>query len=351
MSNNSDWIKEEFDSINISDPRLHRRFFQIAEELADRPADSIHSACADWASSKAAYRFFDNPEVNSDKLLRPHFESTAWRCSSYKRIVIAQDTSYIDFTKHKKTSGLGRSFMSHGKEVKGVCMHAGLAMTDKGLPLGLSYNKLWKRHHNHISQHERTSLPIQLKESYRWIECIKKSRELLDAEEIIIVSDREGDIYEAFEEADKQGVEIVIRSQHDRKLESELKISEELSLCKVRGHHSVIIPGNGSRKEVKAKLSIRFKKIELSAKPSGQVTHQNRRRKDVELYVVDASDIENNLNWRILTTLPVVSLQDAKDVLNYYKMRWNVEIYFKTLKTGCAVEDCRLGEGKACQIH
>jgi hypothetical protein len=68
-------------------------------------------------------------------------------------------------------------------------------------------------------------------------------------------------------------------------------------------------------------------------------------RTDTEVYVVDASDVENDLHWRLLTTLPVEKLQDAKDVLNYYKMRWNVELYFKTLKSVCTIEDCRLGEG------
>lgn len=345
MSNNHDWIQQEFNNINFSDPRLNKRFFKIAEELSDRPADSIHSATADWASSKATYRFFDNHDVDSSKILEPHFSSTAWRCSSYKKVIIAQDTTYIDFTKHQKTTGLGRSFKSHGKDIKGVCMHSGLVMSPTGLPLGLSYNKLWTRKESKLSEHKRTSLPIQLKESSRWIECMSKSKELLNVEQIIIVSDREGDIHEAFENSYDLGVDVVIRSNHDRKLDSELKISEELSLLPSQGKHSVIIPGNGSRKEVKTNLEIKFKKIELSSRPNGQVSHQNRHRNNIEIYVVDASDIKNDLNWRILTTLPVEKLEDAKEVLNYYKMRWTVELYFKMLKTGCTIEDCRLGEG------
>jgi len=184
-----------------------------------------------------------------------------------------------------------------------------------------------------------------LKESYRWIECGRQATELLQDQEIILVSDREGDIYEAYENAVDCNYDVVIRCQHDRVLDDEIKISEILSLEKVRGSHSVIIPGNGSRKEKKVKLEIRFKKIELSARPNMQKTQQNKRRENIELYVVDASDIVNDINWRIITTLPVKNLQDAKDVLNYYKMRWNVELYFKALKTGCTVEDCRLGEG------
>jgi hypothetical protein len=174
---------------------------------------------------------------------------------------------------------------------------------------------------------------------------MNQSKKLLDVEQIIVVSDREGDIYEAFEQSYDLDIDIVVRSNHNRKLDSELKISEELLLLPVKGKHSVIIPGNGSRKEVKATLEIKFKKIEFSSRPSGQVSHQNRHRKNIEIYVVDASDIKNDLNWRILTTLPVETLEDAKEILNYYKMRWTVELYFKTLKSGCTIEDCRLGEG------
>jgi hypothetical protein len=179
MSNNQEWIQHEFNSINLLDPRLHKRFFKIATELADRPADSIHSATADWASSKASYRFFENAEVNSQKILSPHFESTAWRCSNYKKIIITEDTSYLDYNKHTKTTGLGKSFKSYGKDVKGICMHAGLALSPAGLPLGLIYNKLWTRKENHLTGNDRTSMPIQLKESYRWIECGRQATELL----------------------------------------------------------------------------------------------------------------------------------------------------------------------------
>lgn len=345
MSNTISWIQDEFKTINLTDPRLYRRFLKVASDLADRPSASIHTASADWAASKAAYRMFDNDNVESSKISEPHFQSTAWRCENYDKIIIAQDTSYIDFNKHQKTKGLGKSFKNHGKPVKGICMHAGLALSPLGLPLGLLYNKLWMRKENQLSEVERGAVPIQLKESFRWLECSRTSKKLLPNKNLIVVSDREGDIFEVFEDAYKSGYDVVVRSQHNRVLASEFNINEELSVERVKGTHSVVIPGNGSRKEVHAKLSIRFKAIELAARPNHQKTQQNKNRTNTELYVIDASDVENELNWRIITTLPVESLNDAKEVLNYYKMRWNVEVYFKTLKTGCTVEDCRLGEG------
>lgn len=344
MLQDHSWISQELGHAQFNDKRLNKRFLKVAYELAEKPDKSIHSASLDWASTKAAYRFFDNENVESSKILEPHFESTKIRCSSYEKIIISQDTSYIDFSKHQKTTGLGNSFQSHGKDIKGICLHSGMAMSEKGLPLGLIYNKLWIRKGNKISEHKRTNLPVQLKESYRWIECIKKAKENLDNENIVVVCDRESDIHEVFEAAIDQGVDIVVRSQHNRILEEDLKMTEKISLLPVKGTHTVHIPGSGSRKAKTVKLDLRFGKILLNNRPSGQVTGKNKNRSEVELFVVDATELGGDLSWRLLTTIPVTKVLEAKKILNYYKMRWNIELYFKTLKTGCNIEKCRLGE-------
>ena len=340
----SSWIEEELCRAQFNDKRLNQRFLKIAKDLADNPEKSINSASLDWAATKAAYRFFDNHEVESQKILSPHFEATRLRCSNYKRVIVAQDTSYIDYSKHSKTKGLGKSFKVYGNELKGICQHVGLAMSDKGLPLGLTYNKLWNRKETGESNYRRWSLPLQLKESHRWIECMKNTKSLLENDQVIVVSDREGDIHEAFEKAYELDIDVVIRSSHDRIVEGDLKISEVLSGVGIKGIQRLVVPGCGSRKKQVLNLDIRFTKIEFKSQPNDQVSHRNRYRSDFEVYVVDASDIDHGVNWRILTTLPVENINDAKDILNIYSKRWNVELYFKSLKSGCNIEDCRLGE-------
>lgn len=341
----SSWIADEFSNISFNDERLNKRFLKLATELADKPSLSINSASINWAASKAAYRFFDNGNIQASKILEPHFLSTAMRCSRYDRVIIAGDTSYIDYTSHKKTKNLGKTGKNQHSSINGICMHVGLCLSPKGLPLGLTYNYIWNRYETKTSEHDRTMTSIQLKESYRWLECIKHSRKLLPNKEIVVVYDREGDIHEVFESALDNDVDVVVRSQHDRKLEDELSLREAISLEKIRGKHKVDIPGSGGRKGRTAELDVRFRKVVLSACPSGQVTPRNMGRSDIELTVVDATELGGELSWTLLTTLPVETLKDAKEILNYYKMRWQVEIYFKTLKTGCTVEECCLGEG------
>lgn len=340
----SSWIEEEFQTINLGDFRLDKRFKHLALELANKPADSIHSASSDWAATKGAYRFFGNDEIDLEKIITPHFESTMGRCKNFKRIIVAQDTSYIDFKSHEKTTGLGKSFKSHGKDVKGICMHVGLAMTEKGLPLGLLYNKLWTREEVKLKPHEQTSLNIKEKESQRWLDCLKSCRKYLK-NEIVVVSDREGDIYEAFEEAYKEDVDVVIRSNHNRNLNEEYNLAEYIFTLPVKGKELIEIPGSGLRKGYKSKVEIKFGKIELLAKPSGLKSKQNKNRKDLQLYVVDITD-HKELHWRLLTTLVVDDVKTAKEIMSYYRLRWNVELFFKTLKTGCTIEKCRLGSGE-----
>ena len=112
----------------------------------------------------------------------------------------------------------------------------------------------------------------------------------------------------------------------------------------MKGNFKVQVPASHGKKTRKAILDIRFCKIELST-PGTYKTKSNKNRTNTELYVVDASEMGGEISWRLLSTLPVQSLKDAKMILKYYSMRWNVELFFKTLKTGCTVEKCCLGHG------
>jgi hypothetical protein len=341
----SSWVEDEFCSAQFGDNRLNKRFFKLASDLAQRPSESIHTASQDWAATKAAYRFFNNSNVEHRKILNPHFESTQQRTSKYKRVIVAEDTSFINFSSHQKTTGLGKAFKVENKDIKGICIHSGLALSETGLPLGLVYNKLWTRKKNKLTPHQRENIPFQLKETYRWAECIKKGSQYINSEEVIFICDREGDIHEVFETAMDCGVDLIVRNRHNRYLDDEIHIADKVSIMPVVGQHKVKIPSCQSRKEREAVLNIRFGKIEISARPFGNKTKSNKSRTNFEVYIIDASELGGEISWRLLSTLPIESLSDAKKALKYYSMRWNVELFFKTLKTGCTVEKCCLGHG------
>ena len=351
------WIREELLSGQFGDLRVDKRFAVLAKELADHPSLPLNQASSDWAAAKAAYRFFQNERVTPEKILEPHFLSTEQRLKGKKRIVVVQDSSTIDFTRHRKTKGLGAlSKMDSGFEIQGLLLHSTLALSERGLPLGLLSQKIWARQPQKVKGHEHVKLPMEKKESFKWIEGLREAvRRCPEETGIVMVCDREADIYELFAEALDQGIDLVVRLQHDRLLEDEefdsIRIMDRLGFEKIGGRIQVDIPGSGKRKPRVAELEMRWCPITLAAHPRGLKTAKARTRQDLELYVVDLREEsppagEEAICWTLITTLAVSSKAAALEVMNYYKMRWTIEQFFKCLKTGCGVEECRLSEGK-----
>lgn len=348
----SSWIEAELSCTHFSEKRLKSRFKFIAKELAERPNYPINQASTNWAASKAAYRFFENPKVSYSQILKPHIENTVDRLSKRDRVVIVQDTTFFDYSKHKKTSGLGKLNSANGFKVKGLLMHTTLALSDNGLPLGIIDQHIWSRKEQKKSGHEHTKIPLHQKESFRWIKGLRKSAELCSEKtSIVTVCDREADIYEFFQEAIKLETDVVVRLQHNRVIDDEIgddiNLKDYLGTLKSRGKLQIEIPGSGSRKKRTANMKVFFKTIIVQGKPRGVSTKRVSKRSDIELNIVELREVNpaegtKKLHWILLTTLAVNSFSQAKEVMNYYKKRWKIELFFKTLKSGCAVKDCRL---------
>lgn len=350
----SSWAKDELSKVCFGDKRLDKRFLKVADSQALTPQKSINAASADWASAKGAYRLFDNPKITPEKIFDPHLENTVHRIYGQELVVIAQDTSFVDFSSHLETFGLGpANKMENGYQTLGIHFHAGLAMSCEGTPLGLVYSKLWSRRPQKRSGYEVTKLPITKKESYRWIECLEETKALLPSgTRGLVVADRECDIYEYFEAAEDFGLDVLVRLHHDRVVigsdgESS-RIKEELFQEKTRGKIRIQIPSNGSRLAREAIMEVRYLPICLQGVPRG-VRSKNRR--DINLTVVSLEETSapkgvKPLNWTLLTSLPVETMEDAEDIMKYYRMRWTIELYFKALKSGCNVEKCRLEDGE-----
>lgn len=351
------WIEAELLSADFDELRLNKRFKILANQLSKQPSLSINQASSDWAAAKAAYRFFENPKVDYEKIIAPHVLNTSLRAKSHNRIIVVQDSSSLDFSKHHKTSGLGMMHtFSNGEELKGLMLHATLALTEKGLPLGLLSEKMWARQKQKITGHAHTKLGISKKESFRWIEGLRDAQSLVpETTEIIMVCDREADIYELFEEAIDLNVGLVVRLQHDRILEEEdfegLRIYDRLGLEKTNFVTKVEIPSSGKRLPRVAELEVRFARVTLASSPRGIKTPRTKNRSDLDLWVVDLREKsppkgEEALSWTLLSTVEINNQQSALQVMRYYKMRWTIELYFKTLKTGCNIEACRMNDGR-----
>jgi len=204
------WAADEFKEIDLGDKRLDSRLIKLCESFSQSPESPINQACADWGETKAAYRFFKNKNVDVERIMSAHRQKTSARAKGHSTVLAFQDTSYLVYTNHPKTKGLGKISMKKGKNVdkiysRGLVMHTCFGVTTTGTPLGLFAQKIFSRELR--PEHERRTtggrniqdvLPVEEKESYRWIEALETTAEVPTKTKIITVCDRECDFYDFF---------------------------------------------------------------------------------------------------------------------------------------------------------
>ena len=341
----SEWGEIEFKGVELGDKRLEARLKRLAGELAALPEAPINQASEDWAATKAAYRFFQNKRVRSEAILKPHVNRTVQRMRGEDVVLAIQDTSYLNFSEHRKARGLGPIGDSRS-DSQGLVMHSTLAVTSKGLPLGLLKSKIWARDgYSEQTDQERKETPINEKESYRWIESLKETKVRAPAgTRVITICDRECDIYEFFLEAQELSAEFVIRASWDRHLQHPEfgQLWEQLAAQECAGSYELSLIQNETRAARKANMAVRFAEVTLRSpqrKGGGlpsirlwavYVSEQNPPR--------DAEPVE----WMLLTNIYVRSYCEAAEKISWYCRRWQVEVFHKILKSGCVVEQCRL---------
>ncbi len=185
----------------MGDERLNKRSKHLLEALAANPEASINAACNGWGDTVAAYRFFDNEVVSPEELLRPHREATLQRMAPHPVVLVVQDTTELDYTKHppKDARCLNKP------ERFGLYSHLHLAVTPDKLILGVIGLDHFDRDPQTLGKStERRSLPIEQKESFRWLEGYRLACQLAadsPGTRIVSVADREADIYDIFVEA------------------------------------------------------------------------------------------------------------------------------------------------------
>src|SRR5262249_45907186 len=141
----------------------------------NRPQAPINQASADWAATKAAYRLFANPKAAQEKMFAAHRSCTVRRVQGQPVVLAIQDTSYLNYSHHPQTRGLGPIGDSRS-DAQGLIMHSTLIVTPEGLPLGLLTQKIWARaSYSQQSERARKNTAIEQKESYRWLDALQET--------------------------------------------------------------------------------------------------------------------------------------------------------------------------------
>jgi hypothetical protein len=340
-----EWSEAEFRGVELGDKRLETRLKRIAGELAALPEAPINQASEDWAATKAAYRFFQNERATSEAIFKPHAKRAIQRMRGAAVILAIQDTSYLNFSAHRKTRGLGPIGDSRSDN-QGLVMHSTLAVTLEGLPLGLITSKIWAREgYSEQTDEERKETPIEEKESYRWLEGLKETgAKVPTGTRVVTICDRECDIYEFFITAQDHKAEFVVRASWDRHLNHPEfgQLWEQLEAQQCGGSYKVSVIQNENRAARTAQVEVRFSEVEL--RPPKR---KEQKLPVVRLWAVYVSEPDpprkaEPIEWMLLTNIPVASFRSASEKISWYCCRWQIEVFHKILKSGCTVEDCRL---------
>jgi hypothetical protein len=352
------WTESEVDETAFKDARLGRRFGEVIRQIGDGMGESIPYACQDWANTKAAYRFLANDRVEEAEILSGHFAATRARfAASSGPVLLIQDTTEFAYRREASDQiGMTKSVNS-GRDKRGrlrhhtVCgmlMHSSLAVTTDAIPLGLSAVKFWTRKKfKGTAQLKKkinpTRVPIEKKESMRWLENLRQSIELLGSpDRCVHVGDRESDIYELYCLSQDLGAHFLVRTCVDRLAgDGEHTIATEMEEVQVKGlHHVEIRDANGDMTRVA--LELKFKQIVVQP-PIGK----KKRYPPLRLSILHATERNppkgrKPIEWKLITDLAVRTRQEAIEKINWYAMRWKIETFHKILKSGCRAEDSKL---------
>ena len=339
----------------FKDVRLDKRALKVSALLYAGRSSSIHEIAPTEAEQKAASRFLANANTEEDILISTVKERSSYLCTG-KDVLVLQDTSEINLDNHRnrlqRNTGIGLT--GNNKDL-GFFMHNSLVLDAREeTVLGFSDIQLWHRDEDKLDKEERQykTLPIEEKESYKWIKaCQESKRHLSSSASITFIEDREGDIYEQFASIPDERTHLIIRSRDNRRLSDGSKLFDALSDQAMAGSYQIELVTDirkGIEKRT-ASVEVRFCKVSI-AKPAS--VKKTAMATAVELYAIEVKETDENVSnpikWRILTTHMVSSYEQAVGIVNNYRTRWYIEQLFRLLKKkGFAIESSELETGWA----
>lgn len=351
MADKSDWARQEFQEVDLGDKRLDRRLVEVVGNLAAAPRKSIPAACEGWAETQAAYRLFGNEKVTAEKILRPHAEQTVRRIAESSVALVVQDTTDLNYSaKKNKLKDAGP--INRESDV-GMLLHPQIAVTPEGIHLGVLDAEMWTRDIETLGRHrDYAKRDFEEKETRRWRDGYRIAARVAEAcpdTQLVSIGDRECDIYEFLLEAEtnsRENMHFVIRARHNRCLDQRdpdaggavyVKMYDRVAQRKPLGGVTIHVSRQKDRKARDAELELRATRLELKSPHIKDLPN-------VTAWCVHAKELgppsdEEPIEWYLLTDLPCKALDQAATALQYYAMRWQIEVFFRVLKTGCKIQE------------
>jgi hypothetical protein len=346
------WARTEMAGVEVWDQRCRGSLERICEQVLARPEESFSAACGSGLR-QAGSRIFGAPQMSVGKMLAGHVEQTAQRCQAHAEVMVAQDTTDVNYTTHKGATGLGP--INGNPDSRGVLLHTALALTVEGVPLGLLSQESWARDPATFgTAAQRRTRRVAEKESQKWLTGLQRVAVALPAGPcVVLVQDREADVFAFLAAPRPAHIALVVRVCQPRRVEVEAgaeggpgHVLAAARQAPVVGQLLVQVPRKPGQPEREAVLELAASAVRVKA--------PQRRTADVPagtltLWVVRATELAppaggKPIEWILLTTLAIDSFATASRCVHDYALRWRVERFHYTLKQGCTVERLQFEE-------
>ena len=347
-----EWAVTEFGEAHLGDARRTERLVQLASLLGSQPTASLPDATDDPAILKAAYRFFDNDAIDPAQILASHTQATLTRLRQLPLVLAVQDTTYLDWTHHPATTGLGPLVYA---TQQGLLAHTTLAMTPDRVPLGLLAQEVWARDPATFARKgDHKQRPIDEKESQKWLSSLATVAALhaaCAATHIVSVGDAEADIYDLFTAPRPLGVDLLVRAGQNRRVaQPEKRLWAAVEQAPVVATREVQVPRRERQAARRATVTVQWQAVTLRP-PKRRAAEQ---LPEVAVWAVLAVEPAppagvEAVEWLLLTTVAVATTADAHERLAWYECRWGIEVWHKVLKSGCQIEARQLES--AARLH
>lgn len=344
----------EFQAAPLGDARLTDRLQRIATRFGRSPGKSIPAACTDWAETKAVYRFCDNKTVDPNDILAAHTDAHTERVTELDELLVVSDTTHLTFPSHPSKEGLG-DIGTSAMDLEGVKLHTTLGIDPTSQVMtGLFDQQVLIEDQSAGEKYDtngRAAADSLESEQAKWQRGDHQAIEALPEEvRPIFVHDRGADAFSYFHwmamEASTAG--YVIRANQNRCVrtpdDTDGRVFDWSETLSERTRTTVDLQQGGNRSRREAELSISAGTCELCP-PQNDPSFENRVEVNavrVDEIVPHSEDDHDPIQWILLTTEPVETVNEIMTVIEYYRCRWKIEDWHKVLKSGCRIEDRQL---------
>lgn len=346
------WAEETFGNCKLGDSRRTRRLVTYAALQAANPEATTNAACCgDIAAKEGAYRLLRNKAVRAEDIDEGVFEVAAECCDALEEFLVIQDTTTVAVA----SADLAAQLRENGSP-SGFLVHTSLAVDPSTkVPIGPLAQQRWVRKKGRPGKASRGQRPYEEKESYKWEQAQRQVlRSVKDPSKMLVVCDREADVFEFLQFLCGTNTRFVVRASFDRLLVEgrHPKLRESVGASPVLGRHNVSVGQRGPIKKGRAKerragRPARTARVEVQSETVTLANPKNCTGSSETLIQVSAvwvhePDPPNGvaaLDWLLLTSEPVETYEQARKVIEIYELRWLIEEFHDVWKNGCRLQE------------